>query len=345
MSDIRYGIIGCGNIARAHLPSCIEGEGIVCGGLTDRIDGLAEKLSNEYGGGFRIFKSAEEMVESPDIDAVILAVPNYQHRPMFELAAKNGKHILCEKPLTMTVADGEAMVEIAHKYGVKTQMGLCTRFESYVDAMKEQIDAGLLGDVYFARADLLRMRGAPMGWFGNSQKSGGGPLIDIGVHFIDACWYLLGKPKPVRVKALNYHQIPNRYPKNVDIYKSFEPDTVYDVEDSSHGLITFENGAGLMYQAAWSINAEDVDDRLEVYGSKGGLVKNPCKRISEEATGMTVTSIMAKENNCYTAQLEDFARVIKGEHASRTPVEDGLQIQKILNGLYLSAKTGKEVEL
>ena len=132
---------------------------------------------------------------------------------------------------------------------------------------------------------------------------------------------------------------------NVDIYKSFEPDTLYDVEDSSHGLITFENGAGLMYQAAWSINAEDVDDRLEVYGSKGGLVKNPCKRISEEATGMTVTSIMAKENNCYTAQLEDFARVIKGEHASRTPVEDGLQIQKILNGLYLSAKTGKEVEL
>ena len=345
MADIRYGIIGCGNIARAHMLAIKNGEDITCAGITDRIPEHAKMMNEEFGGGYRIFDSAEDMVDSPDIDAVILAVPNYQHQPMFELAAAHGKHILCEKPLTMTVEQGEHMVETARKYGIKTQMGLCTRFEPYVDAMMDHIAAGNLGDIYFARTDVLRMRGAPTGWFGNSAKSGGGPLIDIGVHYIDVCWYLMGKPKPVRVKALNYVGIANKYPKGVDIYSSFEKDTVYDVEDSSHGFITFENGAGLMYQAAWSINSESVDERVELYGTKGGLIKQPCTLIREEVSGMTKTSLSAKDDDCYKLQLEDFARVIRGEKESRTPVEDGLAVQKMLCGLYRSAKEGREVEI
>lgn len=345
MANFRFGIIGCGNISRAHMWAIKNSSVLECAGIYDRIPEHAKLLNEEFGGEIRIFSTAEEMLDCPDVDAVILAVPNYQHQPMFELAAAHGKSILCEKPLTMTVAQGEHMVEIAHKYGVKTQMGLCTRFEPYVDAMMDHIKAGNLGDIYFARTDVLRMRGAPTGWFGNKAKSGGGPLIDIGVHYIDVCWYLMGKPKPVRAKALNFAMIPNKYPKGVEIYSSFEKDTVCNVEDSSHGIITFENGAGLMYQAAWSINTEDVEERVEIYGSKGGLIKNPCKLIREEVSGMTETSLKAPEDDCYQLQLEDFARVVRGEKESRTPVEDGLAVQKMLNGLYRSAEEGREVEL
>ena len=120
---------------------------------------------------------------------------------------------------------------------------------------------------------------------------------------------------------------------------------MYNVEDSSHGLITFENGAGLMYQAAWAINTESVDERLELYGTRGGLIKMPCALICEEVSGMTTTALHAKDDDCYKLQLEDFARVIRGEKESRTPVEDGLAVQRMLNGLYRSAAEGREVEI
>lgn len=345
MSDVRFGIIGCGNIARAHLPSLIYGKGTACAGLYDRIPEHAEKLNSEYGNEYRIFASAGEMVSSPDVDAVILAVPNDQHAPMFRLAAEHGKHILCEKPLTLNVELGEQMVAWARENHIKTQMGLCTRFEPAVEAMKDHIDAGNVGEVYFARTDVIRQRGTPTGWFGHKKRSGGGPLIDIGVHYIDVCWYLMGKPRPVRAKALNYAAIANKYPKGVEIYSSFEPDDVYDVEDSSHGLITFENGAGIMYQASWAMNAQPVDERVEIYGTKGGLVKNPIRLIREEVSGMTETTLSISDEDCYKLQLEDFARVVRGEKESRTPVEDGLQVQRMLNALYRSAEEGCEVEI
>ena len=343
--DVRVGVIGCGNIARAHMEALKNGEGVVCAGVCERIPEHAQKLNEEYGGDKRIFRDAEEMVKSPDIDAVILAVPNYQHEPMFLLAAEHGKHILCEKPLTMTVAQGEKMVEAAKRAGVKTQMGLCTRFEMDVEAMMDHIRAGNVGEIYLANIEILRQRGAPTGWFGHKEKSGGGPLIDIGVHYIDAAWYLMGKPRPVRCKALNYAAISNRYPKNVEIYSAYEKDDVYDVEDSSHGMITFENGSSIIYQAAWSINAQDEEGRMDLYGVKGGLNNKKHLLIREEASGMTETTLNYTWRDCYTRQLEAFGRVVRGEEESRTPVEDGLAIQRILNGLYLSAQTGKEIKL
>ena len=249
MSDIRFGIIGCGNIARAHMWALKNGSGITCAGITDRIAAHAAQLNEEFGGGFRVFDSALDMVTSPDIDAVILAVPNYQHQPMFELAAAHGKHIMCEKPLTMTVEQGEQMVRTAREYGVKTQMGLCTRFEPYVDAMMDHIKAGNLGDIYFARTDVLRMRGTPTGWFGNKEKSGGGPLIDIGVHYIDACWYLMGKPK--RVAAI------------------FNATCAPQGEDNAVAVIEFEGGAiGVLETGFVTPFARSP---IEIQGTQGSL--------------------------------------------------------------------------
>lgn len=345
MKKLRYGIIGCGNIGRVHLGAINQGKQISCAGICDIVPEHAERMNGEFGGEIHVFQDAEKMCQSQEIDAVILAVPNYQHFPMFALAAKNGKHILCEKPMALHIAEAERMVETAHKYNVKVQMGFCTRFDPYADAMLLHIQAGDIGNVYFARADVLRQRGAPMGWFGNVTKSGGGALIDIGVHYIDLCWYLMGKPVPVSCKALNYREIKNRYPKNVEIYKAYEQDETYNVEDSSHGLITFDNGAGLMYQAAWTLNGLDVDERVELYGNKGGFVKNPCRMIREEASGMTVTEISALWGDCYTRQLEAFARVVLDGEICRSPVEDGLIVQRMLDGLYRSAESGREVRL
>ena len=110
-------------------------------------------------------------------------------------------------------------------------------------------------------------------------------------------------------------------------------------------MITFENGSSIIYQAAWSINAQDEEGRMDLYGVKGGLNNKKHLLIREEASGMTETTLNYTWRDCYTRQLEAFGRVVRGEEESRTPVEDGLAIQRILNGLYLSAQTGKEIEL
>lgn len=346
MSDIRFGIIGAGNIAREHMWAMYKAKGVKCVGVCDKVYDRAVDMVKDYPDQYHVYKDAQEMVESPDIDAVILAVPNYQHNPMFLLAAKNGKHILCEKPMAMNVRQCEEMVEAADKYGVKGQMGFCTRFMREIEALKDHIDAGNIGDPYFGIIDTLRSRGAPTGWFGNVEKSGGGPLIDMGVHYIDATWYLMGCPKPVSCKALNYDKIENRYPKNCDIYAAYEQDTVYNVEDSSHGIITFENGKGIMYQASWSINAPwDGIQCMDVYGTKGGVRRHPLKVVRESVSGMTETTPSYLDKDCFTNQHEAFGRVIRGEEESRAPLSQGVTIQRMLQGLYESARTGKEVTL
>ena len=346
MKEIRFGIIGAGNIAREHLGSMYSAKGVKCVGVCDKVYERAVDMVKDYPDQYRVYKDAQEMVESPDIDAVILAVPNYQHNPMFLLAAKNGKHVLCEKPMALNVKQCEEMIEAAEKYGIKGQMGFCTRFMREIEAMKDHIDAGNIGEAYFGQIDTLRSRGAPTGWFGNNEKSGGGPLIDMGVHYIDATWYLMGCPKPVSVKALNYHKIENRYPKSEGIYAAYEQDTVYNAEDSSHGLITFENGKGIMYQASWSINVpRDGIAHMDIYGTKGGLRRHPLKFIREEESGMTETNLHYLDKDCFTLQHEAFGRVIRGEEESRAPLSQGAVMQRMLEGLYESARTGKEVIL
>ena len=346
MKDIRFGIIGAGNIAREHLYAMYNAKGVKCVGVCDKVYERAVDMVKDHPDQYHVYKNAQEMVESPDIDAVILAVPNYQHNPMFLLAAQNGKHVLCEKPMALSVKQGEEMVEAAEKYGIKGQMGFCTRFMREIESMKDHIDAGNIGDAYFGIIDTLRMRGAPTGWFGNVEKSGGGPLIDMGVHYIDATWYLMGCPKPVSVKALNYNLIKNRYSKSEDIYAAYEEDPVYNVEDSSHGIITFENGKGIMYQASWTINVpREGIAHMDIYGTKGGVRRHPLKIVREEENSMTESNLFYLDKDCFTSQHEAFGRVIRGEEESRAPLSQGVIMQRILEGLYESARIGKEITL
>lgn len=344
MKKTRIGIIGAGNIAREHLRAYAQAENAevtaICDVQADVAADAARQFSTPH-----TFGSIDALVESPEVDAVVLAVPNYVHQEACEKAAKNGKHVFCEKPMTMTVEQGEHMVDTCQRHGVQLLMGFVNRFLPEFELLKEFALAGEFGDIYFANTSVMRQRGAPVGWFSNKAKSGGGALIDIGVHMIDVAWYIMGRPKPVRAKALQYAKIANRHLKGAPLYSAFEKDDTVDVEDASHGLITFENGAGLMYQACWTQNGKEVDMSLALSGDAGGAQIDPVLIYKEECGYLSTIQPPVLFGDCFVKQAEHFARVAQGIEAPRSPGEDGVNVQRMLCGLYRSAETGREVEL
>lgn len=344
MKKARIGIIGAGNIAREHTQAFLHAAGAELTGICDRVPERAQEVARAS--GIRAYEDAEALLRAPDIDGVVLAVPNYQHHPMCLAAAEHHKHILCEKPMALSVMQAQEMEAACRAHGVRLLMGFCSRHMADAQRADAHIRAGGLGGVYMARTDVIRQRGAPTGWFGNREKSGGGPLIDIGVHVIDLAWYLMGRPQPVAAKALNFHdRIANRHPADAEIYAACEQDDVFSVEDSSHGLITLEGGRGILYQASWSINAQDVATRLELYGDRGGLSFEPLTLYREEQGAMTQTRLQYRENDCFVAQAEHFARVVLGEEEPLAPARDGVTVERMLEGLYRSAAEGREVRL
>ncbi len=344
MDKVKLGIIGAGNIARVHLESISYAKNCEVVAIYDRQPEVAKEAAEKF--GVKAEESLEALLAREDIEGVILAVPNYQHNPCCLAAIAAGKHVLTEKPMALTVAQAEEMVEAAKKANVKLAVGLCSRFMAEPQIVRERVEKGEMGHIYAANCSVLRRRGAPIGWFTDKSRSGGGPLIDIGVHAIDVAWYMMGKPKPVLAKALNYAEIEHKHLKGMENYVAFEKGDVYDVEDISFGMITFENGECMRYEAGNTNNGREKDFEIELMGSKGGVQVTPLVFYGESCDGY-----FAEEKPQYvttfefTKQAENFAAAIRGEEELRTPGEDGLVVQKMLNALYRSAESGREVEV
>ncbi|MCU6339777.1 Gfo/Idh/MocA family oxidoreductase, partial [Enterobacter quasiroggenkampii] len=131
---------------------------------------------------------------------------NNSHAPIAIAALEAGKHVLVEKPLCMTVEEALAVQEAQKKSGKTLQIGYVRRYGTNTRVLKKFIDEGELGEIYYAKASCIRRLGNPGGWFSDKERSGGGPLIDIGVHVIDLCWYLMGKPKVKSVSGNAYYK-------------------------------------------------------------------------------------------------------------------------------------------
>lgn len=341
MEKIKIALLGAGNIGRVHLNSCKDASNIAFAGVYDIVTERAQEVAQTF--GIKAYTTLDEIWADETVRGVLVAVPNDRHDLLTIQAAEHGKHVLCEKPMTLTSKQAQHMANCCKEHGVELLMGFCNRFLPETDALMRYIRAGEMGELYFAKTDTLRRRGMPEGWFGNRDKSGGGPLIDIGVHVIDVAWYMMGRPRPMLAKALQYvNKITNPLPDDVVRYSAYEKDAVMNVEDSSHGLITFENGAGLMYQAAWAINDDSRED-VFLYGTKAGASLWPAKLTRDELGVMTTVTPCYQPGDCYQRQLEHFARVITHEELPRSPAQDGIIVQKMLEALYCSAQSGHEV--
>ena len=348
MDKIRIGLIGAGNIAQnAHIPAYLNQKDVELVAVCDFNKARADEVKEKYGMKHASY-SIEEVANWDDVDAVSVCTWNNAHAEAVIAAAKAGKHILCEKPMAMTVEQTLEMEKAVKANGKVYLQGFVSRLSPEAQAVKAAVEEGALGDIYYARCTSTRRRGTPIGWFHNRAKSGGGPVIDIGVHVLDMTWYLMGKPRPVSVTACaHYDKIGNFKTKGVSRWTAFDADEpVFDTEDSANGLIRFENGLSLSFDVSWAFNGiASEGHHAWLYGTKAGATVHPCALYGETAGFLSDVELKPGNYNMFDKEIRHFLDCIYGKETPISPIEDGIAIQRILNGIYESAEKGCEVKL
>lgn len=273
-NKVRIGLIGAGQIGVVHLKSYLEVENAEIAAICDIDETRLNKIADEYGITNRYTSVEDMLANEKDLDAADVCVWNVNHAKCAIAALNAGLHVICEKPMAYSVQEAEEMKACAEKNGKILMLAFCTRFSDETLIVKDYIDNGYLGNIYYAKAQYVRRHGNPGGWFGNKALSGGGPVIDLGVHVLDRARYLMGKPNPVSVYAVTFEKLgPQRELKNnVGWQPENAKDTdVCDVEDFATALIRFDNGAVIQLETSYDVHLPSSSG-LSLCGEKGGMV-------------------------------------------------------------------------
>jgi len=342
---LRVGVIGLG-IGRGHVENYRKAPGCEVVAVTDVDPQRLETFANEFSIAGR-YTEAAQMLEQEKLDVVSIATPNVFHRPLSIAALEAGAHVLCEKPMALSQAEGLEMVEAARRANRRLMINFSSRFSAQSQALKRLVDTGFLGEVYTARTCWLRRRGIYSfgSWFGWKEMSGGGPLIDLGVHRIDLALWLMGNPRPTWVMGSTNDAIAQEMVERTG--KRF------DVENHATGMVMFENGASLLVESAWACNrseAEYMETRL--YGTKAGLVQkntgNGYELVAqtfEERAGDHYDSQLQPPLPPETSAMQQFIAAIREDAPHPATGEEGVRVQQILDGLYESARSKSPVKI
>ena len=350
MDKIRIGVIGTGGIACEHLKAYQKNPYVEIYALCDINAELVARRAAEFGVE-RTFTNCEEMLKLPEIDAVSVCTWNSAHAPCTIAALNAGKHVLCEKPMALNAEEARAMKEAADRNGKLLMIGFVRRYGNDCEILMDLINNDQFGEIYYAKATYLRRNGNPGGWFGDKARSGGGPLIDLGVHVIDLSRYLLGGPKPVSVYGAAFHKLGNRPDvKGGKAYlASRANDTaVCDVEDLATALIRFDNGAVISVEASFSLNIKKDVGSIELFGTKAGAKIDPELEMYSEMNGymtnVTLTNPTALSfDGLFAREIDHYVDCVRLGLPCLSPAEDGITLMKILDAIYESAATGHEV--
>ncbi len=352
MRTLKVGVIGVGSISNMHLKSYVANPRVELVAVHDTNVERATEMAERYGAS-RVHSTLEEFLADPDIEAVSICTWNDSHAELAIAVLEAGKHVLVEKPLSKTVAEAEAIADAVARTGKHLQVGFVRRFSANAKVLKSFIDADELGEIYYAKATNIRRIGNPGGWFADSARSGGGPLIDIGVHVLDLCWYMMGCPRAKTVSASTYARLGNRANvTSLSRYKVADYDpSKSDVEDLAVAFIRFENGASLTLEASYSLHASKDHLGISLYGERGGADLEPELRMVSERLD-TVLNITPQVDHLtfdfdegFANEIEHFTLLCLGEAAPIAPVEHGVEMMRILAAVYESAARGQEVVL
>ncbi|MBO1910878.1 Gfo/Idh/MocA family oxidoreductase, partial [Microvirga sp. 3-52] len=206
---LKVGVIGGGSISEFHIKPYVNNDDALLIALCDKNKERLAEAGTRYGVD-NLYTDYEDLLANKEIDAISICTWNNTHAEIAIAALEAGKHVLVEKPLSMTVEEAFAVEEAVEKSGKILQVGFVRRHGDNTKLLKQFIDQGELGEIYYAKASCIRRLGNPGGWFSDKSKSGGGPLIDLGVHMIDISWYLMGKPRPISVSGNTYSRLGNR---------------------------------------------------------------------------------------------------------------------------------------
>ena len=352
MSKLKVAVIGNGGIANSHMHGYLN--------LTDRIEVVAccdinPEKADEFAAKYgipHVYYSCEEMFKHETFDLVSVCTWNSAHCECTVAALEAGCNVLCEKPMAMNAEEAERMKAAADKAGKLLMLGFVRRHGNDAKKALELAESGDLGDVYFAKASYLRRCGFPGGWFGDKSLSGGGPLIDLGVHIIDLARYVLGRPNPVSVYGATFDKIGAR--DNIILERAWQSQSklvqpVFNVEDLAVALIRFDNGAVLSVETSFNLNLKEPTTEIEIFGSKAGFSFNDFELHTERGNELADVKLYGENNfdfqRDFDREILNFVDAVEGKAPCIAPAEDGVTLMKILDGIYESARTGKSVDI
>ncbi len=354
---LKIAVIGAGGIANyAHLPGYSRMDNVEIVAICDILPERAKKTAEKFGIK-SYYEDYRDVLNIPGLDAVDICTPNYLHSVIACAALEKGLNVFCEKPDAVSVAEAEKMKAAAEKSGKLLMVMRNNRYWLTSTFLKKFINDGKMGDIYAARCGWVRRRGIPGrgGWFTTKAQSGGGPLIDLGVHMIDLAIWLMGSPHPVAVSGCTF----NKFASSEDLSDSAESrfgdrnsEGTFDVEDLAMGFIRFENGACLQIEFSWASNIEAEKTFVELRGSKAGSSWNAqdgVLKIFTEENGALVNLDPQIDNSrgvqIHEANLRHFADVLLNGTEPMFVPQQGVDMIKILEAMYKSAECGHEIQL
>lgn len=348
MKKVKWGVIGCGGIAdRRTLPGMMEANNAELIAVMDTNGEAAEKVKEKYGAKYA-FSDMNELLAIDEIEAVYIASPVFCHKAQVEAAAKAGKHILLEKPIGIDIAEAEEIIKICDNAKVKLGVGFMMRYAAYHEKMKEIIAEGKIGKLVSARAEFTCWYPTMDNcWRQDAKLSGGGAMMDMGIHCIDLIRYITGA---------EFTDVAGIVDNQVFEYNG--------VEDAGYIVSRLSNGAVAYVGANFNIPDEIAKCALEFYGTAGSLtatgtlsqietgsVELVCGN-SDAAYDAMQNKTMAEPvklevnfGNMYTKEIEGFGKAVLGEGEIPVTAFDALQAQKVVEAAYNSNNNRTHIKL
>ena len=347
MKKLRWGVLGAGGLAdRRTLPGMMQAENAELIAVMEINEELAERLRAKYGAK-RAYTSDAALLDDPEIDAVYIASPVVLHARQAKMAADRGKHILLEKPLAMTADEAQEVVDYCAARGVQIAAGFMMRFGACVQAMKRAVGEGKIGQLVSCSALFTCWYpDMPGAWRQQKKHSGGGALMDMGVHCIDLIGYITGS----RVKQVSAMHATQTFH--------------YEVEDSSTVLMRLENGAICTVQSNFNIPDEAAKWRLDFFGTRGRLLGdavigqvdggdvdalflNEMKGYDAQQDGARATSgkLDVEFGNMYTREIVSFGESVLEGKPLEVPAQDAVDVQRVIEAAYRANDEKRIIDL
>lgn len=351
-SKVRVGIVGLGAIGSVHAEALKKTPSAELAALCDINPEVLAKKSAQYG-VTRTYADYKEMVKQADLDAIYVCVPNYLHCPITIASLDAGKNTFCEKPMALNSGEARLMQEKAKASGKVFQLGMVWRQKAEAQTARDLILKGRLGRIYHIRAVMRRRRGVPGlgGWFTTKAMSGGGGLIDIGVHFFDLVMYLSDNWQPDRVSAQTYSEFGKRMREYVYTSMWAGPpkfDGVCDVDDYATGMVRFASGATMSLEISWAGN-NPPESFIEILGDKGGIRAasdgNKLTLFTEEDGRIVDVVPQYADNKAFEVESQRFMDVIQGKAEPVATADQGVAVMQVIDGIYASSAMGREVAI
>ena len=354
MAKLKIAVIGCGSIGNsAHIPSYMANPDCEIAYFCDIIPERAEKAAAENDCG-KAVTDYREILKDKSVKAVSVCTPNNVHAPISIDFLRAGKHVLCEKPAARTYKEALEMQKACNESGNILTIGVVNRYRQGVNRIKKMIDAGELGNVYQVYASFRARRSIPGlgGAFTTKKISGGGVLIDWGVHFLDLMMYCTGDPMPKTVTGQTHSVLGKKMMDYAYTYMWAGPpdyNGTYDVDDFVTAIIKTK-GPTISLNGAWAQNVGSEDEMyIDFLGDKAGVrlqYNDPFTLYSQKDGALTETEFSYKGTEheaFFQAEIDAFINAIKTGAKLPSHIDTVIITAKIMQAIYDSSEKGKEI--